>query len=121
MLIHMHEDQNINLRVVAISASERKIDWTYASNFADFKKKIAEVGLGNVEILRPIGYWGVTFWDWCLWTGNKKIELERKIHGILFPDIEFNYKEFCKKHSLDIEDRKRDRRWLNAKCNVLAL
>lgn len=106
-LIDMHEDQVINLRVVAISASERKPDGKYASNFDEFKQKIAAVGLEHAEVLKPIAYWDITFWDRCLWAGDQMMDLERKIHEILFPQIEF--------------DGETDQRWRNAKCDVLAL
>jgi hypothetical protein len=120
-LIHMHDQQRINLRVVAISASERKPDGKYASNFTEFKEKIAAVGLGYVDILKPIGYYDITFWDWCLYAGAEMEELERKIHEILFPNIEFNYKEFCRKRSLASNGKEIDHHWQNAKCDVLAL
>jgi len=50
-LIQMHREGKINLRVVAISASERKPDDTYVSHFNEFKERITAVGLGDVEIL----------------------------------------------------------------------
>jgi hypothetical protein len=120
-LIRMHEDREINLRVVAISASERKPDHTYASHFDEFKKRIAVVGLADVEILTPISYWGITFWDYSLWNGKTQEELERKIQGILFPTIELRYVDFCRKRGLDSDDKKAWRRWVNRKCDVLAL
>ena len=122
-LIRMHEDRRINLRVVAISASERKRDRTYAANFSEFKERIAAIGLGGVEILRPILYWGMAYWDWCIWAGHENdpmMELERRVHEILFPEIQFSYKEFCKKNSIDINGAL-DPRWRNAKCDVLAM
>lgn len=88
-LLSLHDNQQIDLRVVAISASERKPDGTYATNFAEFRQKIALVGLGNVEILAPICYSGMAFVDWCLLADEQMVELERKIHEILFPNIDF--------------------------------
>jgi len=64
-LVHRFESRKINLRVVATSASERKPDGTYASNFAEFKEKIAALGLKGVDILKPIAYCDVTLVDWC--------------------------------------------------------
>jgi len=121
VLIDMHENRRINLRVVAISASERKPGGKYASNFAEFKDKIATVGLANAEILKPIGYWGITFWDWCVWAGDDIVDLERKIHEILLPNIDFIYGDFCRKHGLDPASVETDKRWRNATCDVLAL
>lgn len=78
-LIQMHKDRKINLRVVAISASELKPDRTFASHFNEFREKIANVGLKDVEILEPIAYWGVAFYDHCVLGGGRLGELERKI------------------------------------------
>ena len=122
-LIRMHEDRRINLRVVAISASERKRDRTYAANFSEFKERIAAIGLGNVEILRSIAHFDITYFDWCILAGDENdpmMELERRVHEILFPEIQFFYKEFCKKNGIDINSAL-DPRWRNAKCDVLAM
>lgn len=120
-IIQMHKDRKINLRVVAISASERKPDGTYASNFNEFKERIASVGLIDVEILKPIGYWGITFWDYFVWGGGRLTKLERKIQEILFPTIELEYKEFCGKRGLNLNDKEMWQDWVNVKCDVLAL
>jgi len=123
-LMKMHEDGKINLRVVAISASERKRDGTYGSNFAEFKNRIAALGLGSVEILKPLGHFDITYFDWCLFAHDENdpmVELERKIHGILFPEIEFSYAEFCRRNGLDPNSGEVDKRWRNPKCDVLAL
>ncbi|MDH5378361.1 MAG: hypothetical protein OEX00_08565 [Gammaproteobacteria bacterium] len=117
----MHSNQEINLRVVAISASERKPDGTYVSHLNEFKERIAAVGLADIEILATIFYWGIAFWDYSLWSGEALMELERKIQGILFPKIELEYVDFCKKHGPDPDNEKVWRKWVNAKCDVLAL
>ncbi len=120
-LISYHDNQKIDLRVVAISASERKPDGTYATNFAEFREKIALVSLGHVEILAPICYLDMAFVDWCLLADEQMVKLERKIHEILFPRIDFEYGTYCKIHGIDPNDEKIDARWRNAKCDVLAI
>lgn len=116
-MIQLHKERKITLRVVAISASERKPDGTYASNFDEFKERISRLGMMDVEILKPIGYWGITFWDYCVWGGGRLSELERKIQEILFPEIEMEYKKYC----LNLNNKEKWRKWVNAKCDVLAL
>lgn len=111
-LILMQEDGRISLRIPAISASERRPDDKYARSFVEFRQKLAAAGLENVTILKPIAYWDVTFWDWCLWGDRldpSMTDLERNIHEVLFPRVEFACGERVTK------------RWLNAKCDVLAL
>jgi hypothetical protein len=69
-LVQMHNDQEINLRVVAISASEQKPDRTYVSHLNEFKERIAAVGLANVEILATIAYLGIAFLGYPLFSGG---------------------------------------------------
>ena len=120
-LIQMHGDGKINLRVVAISASERRPDGTYVSHFSEFKQRIAVVGLRDAKILPTLAYWGIAFWDHCLYGGGALNKLEREIQAILFPNIELEFREFCEKRDLDLENREAWRKWVNAKCDVLAL
>jgi hypothetical protein len=123
-LIKMYEKGQIRLRVVAISASEQKPDRTYPSNFSEFKDRIAAIGLEMAEILKPLGYVGITYNDWCVVADKKTgpmVNLERKIHRILFPETQFSYREFCKKNHIDINSHPMDHNWRNHKCDVLAL
>lgn len=108
-LIRLNEERKINLSVPGISASERKSNNEYASNFTEFQQKIALIGLGNINILKPMGRWGMAFWDWCIYADKQMIDLERKIHQILFPTIEFTLSGALNKQ------------WRNAKCDVLAM
>jgi hypothetical protein len=119
-LIAMHEQGVIFLRVAGISASERQSDGRYAPNFGLFRQKLASVGLGGAEILKPIGYWDVTYYEWCLWTNDKLVELERQIHSILFPNVEFAYTDYCAARVI-MDTNHVDRKWRNAKCDVLAM
>lgn len=119
-LIQLNKDRKISLRVVAIGASERMPSGMYAENFAEFQQKIAAVGLGDAEILKPVSYLGMSFLDYCVFAGEETEKLERRIHEALFPCIDFEYREFCKRHNLNLDDEI-DHRWRNPKCDTLAL
>ena len=121
ILRNLHNEGKVNIAVVAISASERVQGGTYASSFVDFKKKLAAAGLERVNILQPICYWDITFFDWCLYADEQMVELERKIHEILFPEISFNYADFCKRVKLDSNGDTTDPKWRNTKCDVLGM
>lgn len=120
-LVEMHDDKKIILRVVAVSASEQKPDKTYVSHINEFKHRLATIGLGNVEILPTILYLGLGFLGHSLFGGGKLAELEGKIQRILFPTIELEYSDFCKKRGLELDDKKAWHRWVNKKCDVLTL
>ena len=119
-LIRMHERQEINLRVVAISASELKPDHTYSSNFDEFKKRIALIGLEKAVILPALGRWDLTFWNHSVYSGRWLKELENEIHRILFPN-ETEYSDFCKIHHLKETNKDALKKWVRRKCDVLAL
>jgi hypothetical protein len=120
-LLAMHDNKQVIMRVVGIGASEQLKGRTYATNFAEFKTRIAAIGLAHLEILRPIAYWGVTFWDWGIYADDHMVQLECNIHKILFPDREFDYTKFCKKKGLNLHGTEVDRKWRNAKCDVLTM
>ena len=120
-LIQMHREGKISLRVVAISASERKPDGTFASNFNEFKERIDSIGLTDVQILKPIAYQGIAFHNYCVQGGGSLGRLEKEIQEVLFPEIEIEYTDFCKKRRLNPSNKKNWGTWVNRKCDVLAM
>lgn len=122
-LIRMHCEREIDLRVAAISASELKpkSDRTDQSNFNEFKQRIASIGLSDVKILPTLGRWNLSSWDHFVWGGRWLYELEKEIQAIMFPGYAVEYRDFCKKHGYDKEDKDAWRKWVNKKCDVLAL
>jgi len=93
----------------------------YATNFAEFQEKVAAVGLREAEILKPICRLGMTFYDWCILPNEQMEDLERRIHQVLFPDIEFEYVDYCRARGIDPNSGPMDSRWRNPRCDVLAL
>lgn len=120
-LIAMHDNRQVVVRVVGIGASERLKGGIYATNFNEFKTRIAAIGLAHLEILQTISYWDITFWDWGLYSDDQMVQLERKIHEILFPNREFDYTKFCQQQGLNSNSQEINRKWRNAKCDVLAM
>jgi hypothetical protein len=122
-LIQMHHDREITLRVVAASASELKQNRkSHPKNFEEFKQRLTSTGLGNAKILPTISYWDISFWDSSLWSGVWEGKLEKEIQGILFPEDEMEYPDFCRKHSYDEKTKEEDwNKWVNIKCDVLTL
>ena len=120
-LIQMRKNREINLRIVAMSASERKPKGTDLCNFSVFKERINRIGLSDVEILKPICYWDVSFWEYCIWSDKVMLQLEEDIHKILFPTIEFNYSKYCKHQGLIEKTEDICGKWVNRKCDVLIM
>jgi len=120
-LVESHERGNANVAVVAISASERQRDRQQLQSFDEFRDRLATLGLGHLEILRPIFYFDITFWDWCLWSDDAMQALERQIHEVLYPTVPFLWADFCAAHGLDSASLPLNSIWCNRKCDVLAL
>lgn len=119
VLVALYKNQKISLRISAISASERQANRTYATNFADFRQRTIAIGLAEECILKPMARLDITFLDWCIFADDQMLKLERQIHYVLFPNIEFDYGAFCK--ARDLDHNQKNPQWLNAKCDVLAL
>ena len=113
-LIGAHAAGTANLACVAISASEKQKGGLQLTNFQDFQARLDGIGLGKIGILKPKGYWDITFWDWCLLADeNDKSEFE--IHNILFPAQQFEAP------AANLANAALLRTWRNRKCDVLAL
>ncbi len=120
-LIQMHKKGKIKLRLGAISASEKLPKGNKFANFEEFEERINRVGLSKLELLKPIGYWDITFHDWCVYSGEKLAKLEKEIQEIIHPNYEVNFNDHCKKYGYEQTDLKILAKWLNAKCDVLAM
>lgn len=120
-LIQMHKEGKIALGVVAISASERLPNGKYLTNFKDFLLRIKDVGLSEAKILEPLAYLGITFLGYFVLHGKKSSELEERIQKIIHPNFEMEYEDYCKKCVYELDDPKAWRKWVNAKCDVLAM
>lgn len=118
-IVTAHHRGSIKLCVVAISASERLKDGKFAENFSAFENKLAELNLSSSKVLIPLFYWDITFWDHCLCGDNDSLELQ--IHEILFPNLPFLWADYCDATGVNTNAITSDRKWRNAKCDVLAL
>src|SRR5262245_29881450 len=120
-LVRAHDSGLIELRVPELAASEIQRGGGHMPDFAAFRKRLSECGLGAAKILRAMAYWDVTYIDWCVQIGPEMLAEERRIHEILFPRIEFDASAFYAARGSDRSDSRLARRWRNAKCDVQAM
>jgi hypothetical protein len=118
-LVNLHDKDIVNLSVPAISASEKLLNGEYVDNIQKFLDRIYKLSKRKFEVLRPRGIWGMTYWDYCVWDGEALIELEKKIHKVLFPKLPFAFTNYANLHHLnpDILTPK----WRNPKCDVISM
>lgn len=119
-LAALHGSQAVSVALVAISASERQRPHVAITTFDQFVQRVTTLGLGHLEVIAPMGYWGISFWGHALCASAEMRELEHKIHNILFPNIEFDYEAFCSARGLGVSVPTLDNKWRNAKCDVQA-
>ena len=119
-LANAHRDGRAKVALVAISASERQRDGKMLDNFDLFKERVSALDLSHLELLLPMCYWDVMFWDACLMVEPGMVELESKIQSILFPTVPSSWADYCKTYALDPNDNLIGRKWKNAKCDVQA-
>lgn len=117
-LVSLHGKNGINVAVSAIRASERLRVAGYAQSFTEFQAKLKAIGCDGLELLLPLAYCDVCFWDHCVLADEGDV-LEKEIHNVLFPNIEFLWVDYAKNRGIAVESG--DKKWRNAKCDVLAL
>lgn len=117
-LVGLHQKDGIVIGVSAIGASERQRAGGYAQSFAEFQAKLKAIGFDALELLRPLAYWDIAYWDYCVGP-DENDTLENDIHNVLFPNIEFLWVAYASSRGLSVEAH--DSKWRNAKCDVLAL
>jgi hypothetical protein len=119
-LVDAHRDGRASVALSAITASERQRDGAMLDNFALFQERVKKLGFDHLELLLPMGYWNVMFWDACVEGDAAMADLERKIQAILFPSVPVDWAGYCVVHGFDPSTTKLDRRWKNVKCDVQA-
>jgi hypothetical protein len=118
-LADAHRDGRADVALVGISASEKQRGGGRLDTFTEFEARMKSLRLEHLEILLPMFYWDICFWDKAVEPDETMCELETKIQEILFPTIPVGWSEYCAKNSLDSEILS-EPRWANAKCDVLA-
>jgi hypothetical protein len=119
-LASAHQAGQADVAVVAISASENRQGGGSIEDFSDFRARLSVLGLGHLEILPTLDYWDIAFWGRSLWASAQSAALERSIHDVLFPNVEFAWQDYCRVNGLNPLARPSGR-WRNCKCDVLAM
>jgi hypothetical protein len=86
-LIGAWKKEQVELAVVAVSASENQPGGIASQDFGVFEAKLDNLGLAGVHYLLPLAIWDVVYWDHALYSSAEMEAMESKIRGILFPGI----------------------------------
>jgi hypothetical protein len=120
-LVAAHHEGTADIAIPSIAGSELQKDGTYLPNFDLFLARLAAVGLSGLPLVQPIAYWNISFYGHGYWADEAMVDLERRIHSVLHPEIEFAYGDFCRARGFDLKPDRPHRLWRNAKCDTQAL
>ena len=120
-LAEAHAAGRADVAVVAMSASEKQQGGHYIRNFAEFSGRLDSLGLGHLNVILPMAYFGISFWDRCLWADDTMTKLEHQIHLALFPTMQFLWQNYCRANGIDPSDNSPNGKWRNCKCDVQAV
>lgn len=94
-LIDAHCSGDISIALAKVSASERQKGDRLMENFAEFQDRVEAVGLGDLEQLSGIAFYGFGFWGHGYYGGTEDMtRLDEQIHSVLFPKIDYSYADF---------------------------
>jgi hypothetical protein len=120
-LLAKHDAGDIDVRLVATSASERQQRGPYLENFGQFRDRLAVLGLGHLELLAPICVVDVSYLDWCIVAGPEDIALLERIHSVLFPGHAFDLQDALASAGTNADPAVIEGKWRNHALDVDAL
>ena len=121
MLADAHAAGKADVAVIAMSASENQKNGQLLCNFEEFQTYLATLDLAHLNIVNPMMHWDISFWDHCFWPDDAMLDLERKIHSILFPKMQFSWEDYCRDKGIDRSSTPSVDPWRNHKCDVQAI
>lgn len=118
-LVRAHREGKVDAAFVAVSASERQKGDTYLETYNDFLARLQNLDLEDIPQIHGMAYCDISYWDHALWASPDDTELERRIHEVLFPKIDFNFADFARTSGIEPTDTKSPeaKRWRNAWCD----
>ena len=119
-LVQLTLTGNVNLAILGISASENQKAFYEGQDFTGFQKRVSANGLGNLIILKPIAFFDVTFWDWCILPSERDSKLLNDLWSVIFPRSETNWAKRAASSGIDLHDNssKESKKWRNELCDA---
>lgn len=121
-LVDAHTKHSADVAVVAMSASEKPHGGRSIRNFSEFRDRLETLGWAHLNIILPMKYWDITFWDYDIGVDDDAMtDLERQIHAILFPTMQFLWQDYCDDKGFDSTQIPFGTPWSNRKCDFQAI
>lgn len=120
-LVARHRAGEVVVRLVATTAAENQRNGKMLSNFQLFQQRLRGVGWGDLDILRPVCVFDLTYWDWCVFGSDTVSDELQRIHTVLFPTAPFEFGQAVP-DGLDTTARAlAERKWRNRQLDALVL
>ncbi len=118
-IVKAHREGKVDAAFVAVSASERQKGDTYLETYNAFIARLQSLNLEDIPQIHGMAYHDISYWDHALRASQEDTELERRIHEVLFPKIDFDFADFARTTGIEPTDTKSPeaRRWRNAWCD----
>lgn len=94
-LIEAHRKNHVSVAFVAVSASERQKGDYFLPSYGDFIDHLKTIGVEDVPKISGLAYNDISYWDHALYPSDESVELERKIHEVLFPNLPFEFNQYA--------------------------
>ena len=119
-LLKFNTAKLITICIPATAASENQPSGGPLDEYSRFSALVSSLPIDRYEELIPMSYMDMTYYDRGLWVGQEQVELEHKIHDILFHEVEYDYVDYIATRSQPVT-KCLDPRWRNIKCDVQAM
>jgi len=121
-LVDAASSQEHSVALLASSASERQLGGGHLSNINEFRERMNELGLGHLELLRPIGKYGLSFWGFGIYPSSEQKAREKLIFQTLFPNFPTSWADYAREENIEVENLSSAKawKWRNRLCDVQA-
>jgi hypothetical protein len=114
-----HEGDRADVALVALSiAASRMPGAPLIADFAEFGEALERHGLLRVDLLPPMAYFDIAFPKWSLLPTEEMEDIEHEIHSILYPSIQYAWRDYRKTHHVEETAPSKESPWRMAKCDV---
>lgn len=117
-IVRAYRDGRIDLAIPAVSALENQRTGRALAAIEEFYDRLRALQLSDVPLIHAIAHYGIGFYGVGYLADASMDALERDIHQVLHPSIEYSLAAYCLNRGLAMDAARPEKKWRNAKCDV---
>jgi hypothetical protein len=119
-LIAAADAGKIRLSMVESAASERQLGGGYLNTIEEFNERVHQLGLGSIELLKPILKCNFSFWNNAIWGSEEMSARQNELFRQLFPEHSPVWSEYAASQGVQVEDHSSRAyiNWRNKICDA---